>query len=363
MSFPLAYCPHGADVLQRLRALYEQRDQGIVLAAMDVPALAQALAAELPPSGFCEYPDVHRRARYWDARLRQHTDLLDDAIPCAYLSEMDQGLYGALVGGDAHFLSDPDSGWVSSMVAPILRDRSQLDDLSFSTDSEWFQRYVRQMQIFVEAARGKFGISHVIVVNGLNFVFELVGATTTYELLIDEPEWVLRAIDFAHKLALTVQNAFFEHVPLLENGTCSNMVQWMRGRIISESVDPFHMTSVAYFEQWGRDVLERIFAQFDGGVLHIHGNGRHLLEAVASVRGLKAIYLGDDIGFPKAFDVLDQIQRDTGDMPLVLSVPFDSFNEALLGHRLAGGVFYLVSSVPDVETANRCMDRVRGYRA
>ena len=43
------------------------------------------------------------------------------------------------------------------------------------------------------------------------------------------------------------------------------------------------MTSVAYFEQWGREPAERILGAFDGGVIHIHGNGRHLLEAAATL--------------------------------------------------------------------------------
>lgn len=84
------------------------------------------------------------------------------------------------------------------------------------------------------------------------------------------------------------------------------------GRVISESVDPFHMTSVEYFERWRREQLEQIFAEFDGGVTHLHGNGRHLLEAVSSVRGLKAIALGDDRGFPPAFDVLAGLKRRAG---------------------------------------------------
>ena len=59
------------------------------------------------------------------------------------------------------------------------------------------------------------------------------------------------------------------------------------------------MTSVAYFEQWGREPAERILGHFDGGVIHIHGNGRHLLEAAATLRGLKAILLLDDLRLPE----------------------------------------------------------------
>jgi hypothetical protein len=120
---------------------------------------------------------------------------------------------------------------------------------------------------------------------------------------------------------------------------------------------------VDYFERWGRPPLERLFAEFDGGQVHIHGNGRHLLPAVATVRGLKMITLGDDQGYPLAFDILGDIRRQVGNLPLSCSVEFDAFCRALEAQRLPGGVLYSVQHVPDVPTANRWMERVRDYRA
>jgi hypothetical protein len=140
-------------------------------------------------------------------------------------------------------------------------------------------------------------------------------------------------------------------------------VQWVPGKIVSESVDPFHMTSVDYFERWGREPVERILARFDGGVVHIHGNGRHLLEAVSTIRGLKAMYLGDDRGYPKAFDVLDELRARTGDLPLVVQCDFEPFLERLRRGGLPGGVMYQVAGVAGPATANRVMEQVRAYRA
>jgi len=40
MSFQLSYKPDGYDVLKRLRRLYEQRDQSIILASMEIPSAA-----------------------------------------------------------------------------------------------------------------------------------------------------------------------------------------------------------------------------------------------------------------------------------------------------------------------------------
>jgi hypothetical protein len=124
------------------------------------------------------------------------------------------------------------------------------------------------------------------------------------------------------------------------------------------------MTSVDYLEAWGREPAERIMTTFDGGVIHIHGNGRHLLKAASTLKGLKAILLGDDKGFPPAYQILDQVKQQTGDMPLIVfGVAYHDFLRALAQHRLPGGVLYHVKDVPDADAANRCMDLVREYRA
>lgn len=358
----IAYKPHLEEVLIRLRGLYERQAEAQIFAAMEVPSQALAQFREKHHEGFCDYPDPTERIAFWDALLRERAAVEDDSIPSAYLSEFDQGLYGGLLGGDVRFLCHPENGWISSMVPPLLRDWSEFDRLRFDETHEWFQRYRRQLEIFVAGAAGKFGISHFILIDSLNFVFELFGATRTYAELFDHPEQVRQAIDFAFDLNVRVQETFFHHVPGLAGGTYSNMVQWIPGRIVSESVDPFHMTSVDYFEEWGREPVERIFAHFDGGVLHLHGNGRHLLPAVRSLRGLKAIYLADDRGFPPAFEVLGDLKASAGDLPLLVAVDFEPFRAALKEHRLIGGVFYQVRGVPDTDTANEWMEQVRGYR-
>jgi hypothetical protein len=350
-------------VIARLRGLYERRSLGRVFACMDWPSEAVRAFGRRYRRGFCGYPDPEERVQFWDDYWREHAPICDDTIPSAYLSEMDQGLYGGLVGGRVAFSADPDTGWISSMVHPILEDWSGLERLRFYPACEWWQRYLRQLDVFVRAAQGRFGVSHFILINGLNFVFEMFGATRTYMELIENPEQVRRALDLAFDLNRTVQRTFFDRVPLVAGGTCSNMMQWTPGRVVSESVDPFHMTSVDYFERWGRGVLERIFAEFDGGATHIHGNGRHLLDAVSSVRGLKAIYLGDDRGFPPAFGVLPELRRRVGDTPLVVSVAFHDFVAGMDHGRLVGGVLYMVRGVPGADEANRTMDRVRAFVA
>ena len=131
------------------------------------------------------------------------------------------------------------------------------------------------------------------------------------------------------------------------------MASWVPGKIINESVDPFHMASVDYFVKWGKEPLERVLAQYDGGVVHVRMNGVHLLEPVSAVVGLRAVAFFDECGYPSAFGQVAELKRRASGMPLVVSASFDEFSVALKEHRLTGGVLYKVSDVPDNDTANQ----------
>ncbi len=361
MDFPLKYCGDGWARLERLRELYGERPQNKIYARMEVPTKALEEFARKYPSGYTSRPEVGERIAFWDQMLAERSAVRDDSVPSVYLSEMDQGLYGGLVGGKAQFMAHPENGWISSMVPPILKDWSGLERLRVDRDGDWHRFYLHELEALRTAGEGKFSVSHFILIDGLNFVFELFGATQTYLELLDHPDRVREGIEFAYTLNLDVQTTFFRCVPLLNGGTCSNMVEWIPGRIVSESVDPFHMTSVDYFEKWGREPVERILGAFDGGVLHIHANGRHLLDAVATIRGLKAVYVLDDLHYSSAFSILKELKARTGALPVVVNAEFAEFAEALEAHRLVGGVLYKVQHVPDARTANHLMDRVREY--
>jgi len=359
----LNYCPDAAARIERLQSLYERQASDRIFAVMNLPpgrTIKEFAATH--EAGYCAYPDPEERIYFWDALFTERKDILDDSIPAAYPSEMDQGLYGGLLGGQVRLLCDTNTGWISSMVPPLISDWSELGRLTISFENLWGRRYRNQLKIFRQGANGKFAISHFILIDSLNFVFELFGAGRTYEELIDNPEQVRRAIDFAYELNTKVQDYFFQQIPLTLGGTGSFAAQWLPGRVVTESLDPFHMASVDYFEEWGREPAERIMARYDGGIIHLHGNGRHLLPAASTLKGLKAIFLGDDTGFPQAFDMLPELRQKAGDVPFTVGVNYADFIAALTAHTLTGGVLYHVSDVPDVETANRVMEQVRAYQ-
>lgn len=357
----ITYKKNPEGVLERLKLFYERKSQDRIFADFHMSGKTMDEFRASNKHEYTTYPDPHERVRFWDSLLKEKINVEDDSIPSAYLSEFDQGLYGALIGGEIQFLSDPDIGWISSMVKPMYKELTDFQPQPIDKNHPWFQKYLRQLKIFSEVADSKFGVSHFILIDSLNFIFELVGATKTYLSLFECPEKVKDVIDFAFQLNVEVQKAFFEHTPSYKGGTFSNMVKWIPGKVISESVDPFHMTSVDDFEEWGRENVEKMYGAFDGGVLHIHSNGRHLLKAVSTLKGLKAIYLLDETGNPPAFDVLSELQAQTGDVPLVVRVDGHVFETHLKKNTLPGGVLYVVDTDKDVNEVNRMMEKVRNY--
>jgi hypothetical protein len=362
----LQYKANAPAVCDRLRQLVGRKANDRIFAAFFPPSKTMK-SFQKKYSGFTQYPDPRERILFWDSMFQERISLDDDNIPAAYPSEFDQGLYGGLLGGDVRFLATTDdgyvgSGWISSMVPHLLKNWSGFDDLKFSENHFWYERFITQLGIMKETASGKFGISHLIAIDSINFVYELVGATDTYLSMYEVPELVRRAIDFGFNLNLKIHSTFFDIVKTLDGGTCSWVIPWIPGRIVNESIDPFHMTSVDDFEKWGREPAERLMSKFDGGVLHLHANGWHLLEAACTMKGIRAILMVNEKDHVPALPQIQELRKRAGDMPLSIYVSYSEFAEAIQRHELAGGVFHYVSGVPDIDSANRCMEKVRSYR-
>ncbi len=348
-------------MVSRLQALYSGAGRDRIYAKMRIPNRYLERYAREYADGPVERPNLAARARFWDEVLSVYTDLDDDSIPNCYLSELDQGLYGGLLGAPLHYIRHTRTGWISSMVKPFIDDlAAAAESLEFDEHGPAFREYIRQMKAFRRRAQGRFGVSHLICVDGVNFMHELRGATQSYYDLVDYPETVRRILEFSIRLNIRVQEAYFTTIGLVEGGTVSNVGQWIPGRVVSESVDAFHLTSPQLFEEWGREVVQSLFDHFDGGIIHLHTNGHHLLPAIRGLNGLKCIvFLDEDFAEP-CHHKLDELAALCGPVPRVLGIPYEVFAAKLESGDLPPNALYDVTGVPDRATANQLMRQVRG---
>lgn len=359
----MEYKRNYAQAVERLRIFWARELNDGILAKMNVPnpELKRYLSSDRR-IGEVGYPPVEDRIRFWDAHLQVQRDVEDDAVPVAYMTQFDEGLYGAVLGGHIQFLRDPDTGWISSMCPPFLRNLHEIETLSYSEKHPWIQEMQRVYRRMAEYAHERFGMSKVITIDGLNFVVEARGAAQAYLDLQGHPDRVRRLMDFAldyNTWLGDLQDAILDEY---YDSAFSYFLGWVPNRALPISVDAYHMCQPSVYREIGEEYIEQLVAHFGGGVLHLHANGRQLLPYVKRMKGLLGCMMGNDRGFEPAYALIGTFRQEAGELPLIVNAPWEWFQTELDRRGLPTGVFYLVDDVPSVEVANRTMEKVRRYR-
>ena len=360
----MLYKKNYKDVIKRLTEFYERKGLNKIYAVMNVENSRLTEYKNNTSDGETTYPDLNDRIKLWDEICRENQTINDDSLRIAYLSELDEGLYGGLVGGKLRFINDSTTAWISSMTEPFIEELEEALNLELPNDDQiWMKRYIEQLKLYKEKSNNLFGVSHFILIDGINFLFELRGATNAFYDVLENEEVAKKVMEFAKKLNVQVQNLYFDIIGLFEGGTVSNMLQWCPGKIVSESVDPFHLTDLDFFDQYGKDYIEDVVSNFDGFCVHIHANGYYLVEKVSQLKGIKGMYLLDDPYNPRAFDQIDELDKARGTTPIVVTLTYDEFKTGLDNHILKGNIMYNVLDVPSVDEANDLMKKVYKYEA
>ena len=372
----LAYKKNAKEAAERLSLLWSRKAQDKIFAHMSVPTKTLTEFAANNVDGTTTYPDPKERIKFWDSYLSEMADLEDDSLPIAYLSEFDQGVYAGALGAPMSYMMHKNVGWVSSMCPPILDDLAHLDEfiakhVGFLPGNDGPVRLPalpgtiklmdEQVKIFADGARGKFGIAPFIVIDSMNFVSELRGATSSFEDTFDYPEQTKRLMDFAYDLNVFIQSRVQQATDTFMGGSFVNMGTWAPGNPILFSVDAYHLARPDFYYEWGEPHLQRLLDHFGGGLLHIHSNGRHLIEHVNSLRGLVCIYLLNEDWSIRAYDELDRMKSLAGDVPILIDCRADEFERDMDAGKLPGNVLYKVTNLPSTNEANRLMGKVRKY--
>lgn len=264
------------EAVARLFDLYSGKGKDRLFAVMETPSEVLKEYARTHRSVEREYPPLDERVDFWLRLFEEKKEIEDDGIPCAYLSEFDEGLYAGLMGETVRFLDTVETGWVSSMAVPDYAQKGLpqlLQDLKLpDEDNFWLQRYINQLEYFQRCFDGKMGISHLIVCDAVNLLFELRGATQTFYDLEDDFESCKRVMDFSIRLCKQVQDIFFEKIPMIKGGTFSNLCGILKGIIVADSLDPYHLSGEEPFYAYGKRYIEEMFSFYDGGIVHIHAN-------------------------------------------------------------------------------------------
>ena len=243
--------------------------------------------------------------------------LLDDAMPTARPNFGDYG-FGAYVGAEVVF------GEGGAYAKPLLSSLEEVKNLRFDPDNPWIRLLDESTRYFAEQAEGLCATSIIETTDSLNFAENVLGSGVFLEIY-DHPRELLELFDFACEFNIRLIELQRRHIRKFGGGYFDLHEEWLPGDCVWLSIDAWGQCSAGDFRRLGRHHLQKMVDHFGTGWLHMHNSHLHLLEEVATVKGLVGIGILDDPKQVPCFERLSAIQQVTGDIPLQISCRKEPF--------------------------------------
>lgn len=347
----VAYGEHLERVFERRAAFCggEMGDQ--VLACFSVQGLS-------PGSHLRHVPDYRRMCDVQVEHLEARTALLDDSVPVLQ-THFGMGIFGALFGSEVVWRPEDETSWSAAPFDDWPEDYAAR--LRFDPDHPLVTLVRQGIRYCCERSRGRFGVGLLETIDALNLVNELRGATRGFMDLYLHPEIV------AEVMELGVQwNIDWLEMQMAETGPFGggwvSLVDWFPWPTVWLSVDAYGCCRTDTYVTMGRPYMQCLIDHFGHGWQHLHSDGVRLLPEIIKLRNLVGVQIGEDVGYPRPYEIVRELKHMAGGLPLQVGCRWDEFRRDLTAGALAGGVEYHVSGAPSIGAANGLAELARAYR-
>lgn len=303
-------------------------------------------------------PDRRKMLAYNLERMRLQAEIDDDAVPLAQ-THLGMGLFSAIFGSEIAWQPEEETSWSGPPFSAWPRDLERR--LAFDLDNPYIELARSTIAYYVEQSKAQFGVGLLETVDALNFVVALRGATNSYLDLYEHPREVEQAMELGLEWNTRWLEMQWREAGPFGGGWCS-LGDWLPEKTVWLSVDAYSCCHPSAYVERGQQYMQRLVDHFGLGWQHLHGNSVYLLPEIVKLRGLVAVQIGEDPGYPRPFDILRDLRRQSGDIPLQIGCTWQEFTRGLEEGSLTGGVEYHVSGAPSVEAANECAAHARQYR-
>ncbi len=301
----VGYRPDLGEVLERRRAFYRREIPGSVLAVFEVAGRGRTSHLRYIP----DYRAMCAANIEWFEARR---DLRDDWVPLAQ-THLGMGLFGAIFGSPIVWMPENETSWSRPPFSEWPQDLAQR--LQFDPDHPMIDLARRTIRYYREQAEGRFGVGVLETIDALNLVVALRGATDAYADLYLHSAEVRTAMECGLQWNIDWLEMQWREAGPFADGWCT-IVDWLPQKTVWLSVDADTYCRLEVYATLSRPYMQRLVDHFGAGWQHLHAPGVRLLPEIVQLRGLVGIQIGDDIGWPRTFTRLREIQQVTGDIPL-----------------------------------------------
>lgn len=199
-------------------------------------------------------------------------------------------------------------------------DARAAEEIVFSAENPWFRKLMECVQVAVDYAGGRYGVSISHLRGPTDILVALLGAEQFSLMFYEDMPRLQRLARQAAALWLAVAQAQARIVPAWRGGHLGRQFGlWSPGRSVWLQDDTAGLISLRHY----RDVFlgpMRTISAFEYGVLHLHIPALHVAETIADVPNVRAINVYFDSPLITLRDALPVLQRlQARHMPLILA--------------------------------------------
>ena len=289
---------------------------------------------------------------------------LTDIIPSAYPTyHFGESVWSALYGGEITFAGTDYATW-SYCKEPTVKDLTKFSFPHISSDNPWLKKMVKATEYFVSHMEPVCDIQHFIMRTCSGLLEALRGATAGFTDLYDYPDILTPFMDWSIEVNTYVYDAQAklarDFVDKAYGGHPSS--RYSGSRIPHFGVDAYGSCNTEIYRKYGLEQHQRLVNHYGGARLHLHGDGRRLGELVSQIEGLTVCEMGDDAGYPDAWEIVEELKERMSPVPISIKIPKEQFLKRLHNRTLPGDVLYNLSA-DSLQEANDIMLKVFEYCA
>jgi hypothetical protein len=348
----LFYKPNIDESVDRFQKLWAREAQDRILVKIDIqdpdnPTVMRAMA---------HVPDYKAMVDEWEKGFELNRGIEDDNLPIVY-GELGGYILGAFLGADVTWGA---GGAYSSKL--ILDMKNYRENLHFDEYNGYYKMQIDYLKYLSKRSQGRFGYTEMITIDGLNFL-DCLRHGDAYTDLYDYPCEIKTIMAFGSDLNMRLVKEQRKYIETYRGGRFNFYQIWTPGETIFISVDAYGQCSSDIFEKFGREYVQRMIDEFNGGWLHVHSDAMRLLPFYVELDNLIAIGLEDWIKPPRAILNIDDIIEITGDIPLMINIERQEFLDMMDTGTLPGNTLYWVGGVTSAKDANMIAEAAYTYRS
>lgn len=313
------------------------------------------------PLEICDYAETLR-----NRKNLQPEELEVEPLVRAY---EDIALQGREAGEDVLRTLEPFAGipWMEAMLGctvnsgnqsmtaePVRHVLDRMDDLVITEDNPWLRKLLEFCSFVREYKEGEYLPGQPLLRGPSDMVSAVCGPTQAIMDIYDRPDDMKRLFELVTDGMIFVIKKILDLQPELNGGHLLGFYHmWYPGSVVSLQEDQSALLSPDIFEKYVLPCDERICAEFDFSLIHLHGSCRHLFDYWIDLPSLNVMQINRDEGqtFENAMQFYEYVQSKG--KPLMVWGRFTREEWEPLVQRLSsrGLCLYLT-----METREECRD-------